>query len=332
MSQIKSLSKNEDSKGKGFFSTGGSEKLTFFNKLGRDKERMLKWKTIFEQSGIVSQCVETYSSSMLSNGQRIEGKNENLRDEVMEWCEDVDILASFDAFINDSCVFGRAYQEKIYGRGSKSDEIVKLKPLDPSTMKPETDIRGNITGYTQIIRKDNRDYEVNFKPEEILSDTLFPISGSVYGASMVGRAYDDIIHDAKIDEATAEAILRHAFPIFQIKVGMPGEDVDPLVLTQLDSQFRKLESKNEIATNADVEIITLGKDAFPDIEPIVNWAQSRVCTSMGVPEICLGITKSATEASAKVAMRMWYDKCSLRQKRLSSIYNNDIFSDFGSGK
>lgn len=325
--QLASKKEQTDFSGKGYISTGGSNVPTFFNKMGRDEELIAKWDTIYRQGGLASQCVDAYAYFILSNGWRIEGKSPELVAKVKEICDYNRMNRIFRQYIIDSVIFGRAFIEKAHGKGAKADVPVKLIPLSPKTMRVETDLRGNIVGYTQIIKKDNKEYKVDFKPDEIISDCLFPISGDVYGSSLVGRAFDDIMHDTKISEATATAILRHAFPKYHIKVGQPGEDIDPTILTRLDSEFRKLDAKNEIATNADVEILNIDKDAFPDIEPIVSWVQSRMSISMGIPEVCMGLGRGSTEASSNVEMQTFYDKCSYLQKDVAETFTQNFIDD-----
>lgn len=321
---LKESNKDSEAKSRAYYSTGGTERPKFFSKLNRDIETLSKWDTIYKQSGIVSQCVDAYAYYCLSNGYRIEGEDESLREKVEDFCKHANVNRALRAYITDSCVFGRPFIEILYGRGGKSTEPVGLKPIDPKTMMVITDVRGNIQGYKQIVKIDNKEYEVPFSTEEIWSDTLFPISGEVYGASLVGRAFDDIMHDAKISEATAEAILRHGFPKYHIKVGAEGEEINPEILRGLDREFANLKSKNEIATVHDVEITNLDKDAMPDISKYGEWAISRVSISMGIPEVCLGLGQGSTEATAKVTMRMLYDRVSYLQKDIEHSFNRDI--------
>jgi hypothetical protein len=320
----KDASSAVESKSKAYYKTGGSDQPVWFNKLGRDAERLQKWDTIYRQGGIAAQCVDAYSYYILSNGYRIEGENEGLRKKVEDFCKSANVNRALRAYITDSCVFGRPFIEKLYGRGGKGNEIVGLKPIDPKTMKCNMDLKGNILSYTQIVTIENKEYAVQFSKDEIWSDTLFPISGEPYGASLIGRAFDDIMHDCKIAESTAEAILRHGFPKYHIQVGMEGEDIDPKILQGLDKEFAQLKGKSEIATVHDVNITNLDKDGLPDLKDIAAWATSRMCVSMGIPEICLGIGEGSTEASAKIIMRMLYDRVSYLQKDIEYTFNRDI--------
>lgn len=318
---------SSEAKSKAYYATGGPDRPAWFERKGRERATLQKWASIYKQGGIPAQCVDAYAYYILSNGYRIEGEDEGMRKKIEDFCKNANVNRALRAYITDSCIFGRPFVEKLYGRGAKGGELVGLKPIDPTTMKCNMDIRGNITGYTQTVEIDNKEYEVPFKKEEIWSDTLFPMSGDPYGTSLIGRAFDDIMHDAKISESAAEAILRHGFPKYHIQVGMEGEDIDPKVLQGLDKEFAQLKGRSEIATVHDVNIINLDKDGVPDLKDIASWATSRMCVSMGIPEICLGIGEGSTEASAKIIMRMLYDRISYLQKDIEYTLNRDIIDE-----
>ena len=322
-----SASTTSEAKSKAYYATGGPDRPAWFEKKGRDEEVLHKWDTIYKQGGIPAQCVDAYSYYILSNGYRIEGEDEGMRKKIEDFCKNANVNRALRAYITDSCVFGRPFIEKLYGRGARGNELVGLKPIDPKTMKCEMDIRGNITGYTQVVKINNKEYTVPFKKNEIWSDTLFPVSGDPYGTSLIGRAFDDIMHDAKISESAAEAIVRHGFPKYHIQVGMEGEDIDPAVLRGLDKEFAQLKGKSEIATVHDVTITNLDKDGVPDLKDMASWGTSRMCVSMGIPEICLGIGEGSTEASAKIIMRMLYDRVSYLQKDIEYTFNRDIIDE-----
>lgn len=308
--------------GKGYTVASSVNEPTFFNPTGRDEEKLTKWETIYKTGGIASQCVDAYAYFILSNGWTIEGRSKALRETCEEFTRNVQLRRKLWSFITDSIVYGRPFLEIGYGNGGKSDMPVVLNPLPPKTVRVDATPKGKITGYTQIIRLPNqKTIETKFAPDEMLSEPLFPSSGDLYGMSLVGRAYDDILHDAKISEATAQAILRHGFPKYHIQVGMEGEQVDPMVLTKLDSEFKGLGPRSEIVTLRDVVVNNLDKDALPNVKDLNEWAQGRMVISMGIPEVVMGLGRGSTEASSYVEMAAFYDKISMLQDVIEIIVN-----------
>lgn len=313
---------NDTTAGKGYVASKSTNEPTFFNPIGRDEETLRKWELIYEQGGIASQCVDAYAYFILSNGWTIEGKSKAQREKCQEFTRKVQLRRKLWSYITDSIVFGRPFVEIGYGRGEGSGTPLVLNPLDPCTMRVESDIRGRVIGYTQIIRlNQNEVVKTHFTPEQMLSEPLFPKSGSLYGMSLVGRAYDDIVHDAKISEATAQSILRHGFPKYHIQVGMEGELIDPVVLQRLDTEFKALGPRSEIATPRDVIVNNLDKDALPNVKDLNEWVQGRMVISMGIPEVVMGLGRGSTEASSYVEMAAFYDKISMLQDVIEIIVN-----------
>lgn len=312
--------------GKGYSAISSKDKQTFFNRLGRDYKHLTLLETIYLQGGLASHCVDAYPYYILSNGHRLEGDSKEALAKVEEFFERNDMNRVLRCFLIDSCVFGRPFAEIIYGNGSLRGKPVGIKPLPPKTMRCELDARGNIVGYTQVVVDENGKalMEIPFAPEQILSEPMFPATGQVYGTSLVSRSLNDIIHDDKIAEATAQAILRHGFPRYHLKIGTTGEVIDPKILTGIDQEFRGLEAKNEIATPFDVDILNLDKDSLPNIKDIMEWSTSRLCISMGIPEVVMGLGRGATEASSYTEMQCFYDKISMLQKDLARIINFNL--------
>ena len=298
-----------------------------FGRYDRDMKALNLLETIYLQGGLASHCVDAYPYYILSNGHRLEGEDKASLKKVEDFFQRNDMNRILRNYITDSCTFGRPYTEIIYGTGAMAKVPVGVKPLPPKTIKVETDERGNIVGYTQIIDQGMSKYiEIKFPLENMLSEPLFPCTGQLYGTSLIARSLSDITHDDKIAEATAQAILRHGFPKYQIKLGVKGkgETIDPKIMNGVDQELRGLEAQNEITTPADVEIINLDADVLPNIKDIMEWSTSRLCISMGIPEVVMGLGRGATEASSYTEMQCFYDKISMLQKDLARIFNFNL--------
>jgi hypothetical protein len=166
--------------------------------------------------------------------------------------------------------------------------------------------------------------EYSFETEQAITFNLLPESGNPYGISLIQRSWDDIMNDATIAQAITAAIKRHGFSRYHVKLGVEGEEVDQETIRGVDMELRGLESKNELITPHDVEIINLDKDVLPDINAINEFSTSRSCISLGVPEVVMGIGRGATEASSKVEMQSFYDRISNYQKIVVRPYNHKI--------
>jgi hypothetical protein len=299
--------------------------LGFFNKLGRDEAQLQKYKIIYSQGGIVSQAIDAYAHYMLSNGYRIEGEDQGSVETVEEFCDEIDLESVISQGIKDALVYGCPFQEIVYGQGDASKTPLGVRSLPPNTLRINTDDRGVVQNYTQVVKIDSNKYmEYYFDKDEVITFNLLPESGNPYGISLIQRSWDDIMNDATIAQAITVAIKRHGFSKYQVKIGTEGEEVDQETIRGTDMELRGLESKNEIITPYDVEIINLDKDVLPDINAINEFSTSRNCISLGVPEIVMGLGRGSTEASSKVAMQSFYDRISNWQKIVVRPYNHSI--------
>jgi hypothetical protein len=208
-------SKAVESKPKTLIASGGRKK-ELFGEQKRTKELLKKWWNIYEQGGLYAQAIDMYSYATFANGYRFEG-TENLVQEV----EDNFRVFDFDTVgmhaIRQSLIFGDSFEEAVATRGNTSIPV-SIVMRDSSTFDIDADEKGIVKGYIQILPDMP---STKLKPEQIIHLQLIP-SGDLYGISLIGRAYDDIMRDTKTAEASAEAIDRHGFKKFHIQVGTEG--------------------------------------------------------------------------------------------------------------
>lgn len=308
------------------YSTVDKFKPSFFNgNTGRDVDRLKKYELIYCAGGIASQGIDAYPYYILANGYKIIGEDKDLVEEVEERLDAMDLLTIMECGIKDACKFGSPYQEIAYGRGSMSDTPVDVIPLPAWQFRNNFDARGRTISYTQTVPLDGmKQREIDFPLNNIINYPLFPSTGNPYGVGLIERCLSAILNDDKVSEATAMAILRHGFPKYHIKIGQEGEEIDPDTLRGFDTEFRSLESKNEIATSHDVEIVNLDKDALPNIKDIMEINTTRLCVSLGVPEVVMGLGRGATEASSKTEMEAFFKRIHMLQKKVARIYNYQL--------
>jgi hypothetical protein len=151
------------------------------------------------------------------------------------------------------------------------------------------------------------------------------MSGGTNGISLIGSAYDDIMRDVRIAEATETAILRHGYPIWQIRVGQTGEMVPDDVLAALETKFEDINSANEIITQYDVEINQLNEGGIDGLSDNSEFSLQRACSALGVPQEVLGLgSTSSTFATANVTMQSFLFVISRMQKTIEYTYNKEV--------
>jgi len=286
---------------------------------GRDKEKLEKWKKIYENGGAESQVLETYALFIMANGYRLEGENPT----DVQKCQDFKNSFDFDDCLYkgviDALWAGSAFQELVAGRVSsvrleeiqrnlgnmtpaeltafvklaaiKGGDILAIVPREAESFSVGWDDNGTVTEYTQTVSVGGKDQEITLKPEQILHIKFFGSGGSIYGLSMFQRAYDEIMRDTKTAEASAQAIDRHGFKKYHIKVGQPGEIVDNDVIDDVSTEFQDIATDNEFTTSADVEIKNIDEGGLDKVEDYNDISIMRMCAAMGIPEELLGMRR-----------------------------------------
>ena len=298
----------------------GGYKGEFFSERRDRRKHLAQYRTIYQQGGPISEAVDCYPLFCLSNGYHLEGDDETLVQSTQDKLDEMFIEQAMWEGIIDAIVFGDAFQENLYGGG---DGLVGVAPRPSETFDILYESDGTITGYVQKLNSYDRGLEL--KPEQITHLKLFEVGGDVYGTSIVGRAYDEILRDTKIAEAIAASIERHGFPKYHVKVGEKDKPMPTQAeIKDLQSEFEDLQHLNEFVTTYDVEIAQIDQSGIANIAEYGAWAIQRLCTALGVPEEILGLGRGSTEATANVRLQAFYDKIGTIQKRVARCYNANV--------
>ena len=298
----------------------GSSKREFFSEKARSKELLKKYEIIYNQGGIVTEAINAYPMFLTTNGWRLEGPD-NLVKKVAESFEEIDFDAILWDGISDALVYGDAFQEITATRIGGVSSIV---PRLASSFEIQHDAHGTLLGYTQTVKTGSTETKVPLKPEQIVHLQFWKLGGSMYGHSLIHRAYDEIIRDTKTAEATATAIYRHGFKKYHIRVGQEGEIVPQEVLKDVDKEFQDLESKNDFVTPYDMEIKNIDEGGLQKIDLYNDISLLRMAAALGVPEEILGLRRGSTDNTAVTRINTFFKKISAMQQRVARCYNLNI--------
>lgn len=290
----------------------------------RDPELLKKYRNMYEQGGLVSTALDKYPLLMLANGYRIEGDPTG---EHLAWWNAIKGYSLIWTGISDAINLGDGIQEIAGSRGGVANgtkDIVGIFPRNPVEFVIDVDDKGLIKNYTQV-QDQNTGKGTNLKPEQVIHIVLLPQSGSVYGLSLIKRAYDDIIRDTKVAEASTTAIARHGFPKYHIKVGREAELIPDDVLISVRKVFENVEVDNEFITPHDIEIKNIDEGGLEKIEDYNNISLMRVASSVGVPEEVMGLRRGSTDATAVTRVKLFFKLIQTFQRIVEQEYNTKVF-------
>jgi len=306
---------------KTYIESGGTKK-EIFSKRKRSVELLQKYATIYDQGGLVTEAINAYPMFITAHGWRLEGPD-NLVKTVENALEEMDFDAVMWAGIVDALVFGDAFQEIVLNRAGSVASVV---PRLASGFEILHDEHGRLKGYTQRVTIDGREKIKTLKPDQIAHLQFWKLGGSMYGHSLIHRAYDEILRDVKTAESTATAIHRHGFKKYHIRVGKEGEIIPQETLKDIDKEFKELDSKNDFVTPHDMEIKNIDEGGLEKIDTYNDISLMRLAAALGVPEEILGIRRGTTDATAVTRTDTFFKKIASMQKRVARSYNLNVIN------
>jgi hypothetical protein len=293
-----------------------------------------KWKDIYTQNGgPVAACIDAYVRITLTNGYKFvcEEAQDELQDKVQAWADQshVDLDSIMAQGIVDALVCGTAFQEIVPTSYPKIAEfpIWGVIPRDAASFWIDYDAYGRIIGYQQMIAEKGVVQRLMPIPQEesdrILTLTLFPIPGEVYGISLIGRAYDDIMRDCDMVESLTKAMHRHGTPKQQWDIGSPENPATEADLDNVGDRIEEIASDTDfVTTNTRIQMLDTtgitGADVFS------NLTLQRLAAAMGVPEEVIGLGRGSTEATANVRLKAFYDTISAIQEIVARTYSRRV--------
>jgi len=304
-------------------STSEKSGREIFSKRERSLAELESWETRYLQGGPVREAIDAYALYALSNGWYVDGSDEALVKDVEARLDELDIEGSLWQGIVDALVFGDAFQELATGMGDMDGEIVAILPRPAKMFDIVTDSAGVPAGYVQYYGE-RQDQKIQLSLNRILHVSLFHVGGAKYGMSLINSAKDDIDRDARMIDSLTDAIERHGHPRYHARVGREGEDPGPQALDAVADQLHELNSKTELATCRDVEIVSLDAAGVGNTKLYSDLTLGRMACALGVPLDVLGVTEGSNRSTATVRQDVFENKIGMVHRRLERIYNAQL--------
>jgi hypothetical protein len=290
--------------------------------------RAKKWRALYRTGGVASTCIDAFPLFLLSNGYEFscrDGCTAEL-DRVQAWADQshINIHSLIWQLVLDSVITGTSFAEIVPDGGAFG--IYNVVPRDSSMFTPIYDEFGVVLHYEQEIGDTTAGglgRRIQIPPERMLTVTPFQIPGEIYGASLVERAYDDILRDIDTYESITAGIHRHGTQRYHIRVGAPGEPIPPEELLTIRQEFSRITAKNEWITTGDVEIKNVdvpmaNLDVYSDI------SLQRLAASFGIPDEFLGRGSQGNHATATVRLRAFYTAISTIQDMVARSLSRSV--------
>lgn len=283
-------------------------------------------RKLYRRGGPVSDALDAYPLFTLTNGWDLacEEGAEGLKDQVQAWIDQPHVDLDFIMWqgVLDAVLCGTAFQEIVPDRGGMIWGVV---PRDSSSFEIVYDQYGRVTGYNQVLEDSipGLERKISIDKDRMLTLTLFPVPGEMYGVSLVDRAWDDILRDTDTIESIAKAIHRHGTGKHSVSIGEPGEVVSKEQLDLVKREFRRMSTNDFFIHGPSVKIEDIG-GTLPGLNEYSNIMLQRLACALGVPEEILGLGRGSTEATATVRLKTFYDKISTIQAIVARTYSRHL--------
>lgn len=301
--------------------TGGGSTKDYFKNVARDEGTLKKYRTIYEQGGIVSQAIDCYAGYMLMNGYHLDG-DDAAKKKVQDFLDKINFEETARLAIIDALLMGDCFQEIIGTVGGYPDNMFSL---DASTMKIDYDTHGVINGYKQTQMIQGQKVDVPMKPEQVFHCSLLRAPGTVYGLSLIKRAYDDIYRDVQTMEGATVAIRRVGYPLIDVTVGTETDHCSGRAeLEDTGKAFNDVKSDNTFVHDQKTKIENINAGGITGLESYVKVSTTRMLSALGVPGELLGYREGTTDNTAVSRIGSFYKRITSFQKLLAREYNTQL--------
>jgi hypothetical protein len=313
--------------------SGGSVNSYNFDGQEITRSELREIKEMRESGGVISMLV--HAKALMNFGTDIEWVTENEPTEeidgepmtLTEWLEDTfDDLNSLVLDIGEDALwypYGAA--EIVETRGGGFSHV---EPVEPWTILPKTDKKGNIVYWEQEIQGRNAEPQ-QYLPDEIVH---FPINKSSArdktGISAVLRSEEEIRQFRENQQAIASAIELHGFPQRHVKVGNEGSaPIRDNELRRIRNLFdsRTVDSDTVFVTGQDVDIEALEAENF-DFADVTENDMRQLSLALGVPLELTNYGKDGLGSGKPAELRLELFKLMIKanQRNFTNIWVRDV--------
>jgi len=273
-------------------------------------EKAYRDSSVFASINLLSESVYGY-------GPEIKIKNDRSRaNQLVKEALEVRSFenACLDA-IKDTFIFGVSFVEILWD----NNRIIGYKIVDPKTIEPKWDEKGNILYYVQTLN----DKEIKLEKDEIIFFRFFRSADNVFGVGLIEPILRLLEIRKDVFEAIADIFKFLAMPPVQvIKEGAQTREE----LKAAEEQLKNFHRKNYFVTNEKYKMNLLEvKRNLPDLHRYIEILNQAISSGLRVPYKLLSGEITYTTKAAAMALREYSrDEISFIRKKLCWILEEQL--------
>ncbi len=297
-------------------------------------EDLPKYKDLYNFTPYIKAAIDVTVNLAISNGFELDGGDEKVRQWLMDWLDEQNILHTLRIVATDMLVFGNAFLEIC--RNEDTDEIAWLKPLDPVEMRVRRNEYGDVFGYIQLLTFP----PVAFEAQDMVhfrwgaKSWWYEFS---YGTALLRPLLKT---QALLDQLESDlSVICHTYtkPMLVVKAGTAERPFSDAQLQSLMEAFRDRKPATDVFVRGDVVV-----DVIPSMTKDVNiqfwldYLYKQREAVLGVPKIFLGESEGSNRATADVVMQEFVTRLRMLQEIVGNVLETVLFKQlidqkFGAG-
>lgn len=214
------------------------------------------------------------------------------------------------------------------------DPISTYQRLDPTTVVPERDDKGNVKKYVVGPSvQGGGGGGGNTKPKNVRVEDMVHIYCFKYERNNIGEPYvwpvlDDVRVLRKIEENVELLIHQHLFPLYQYIIGNKDHEPEPEEIEKIASDIENMPTEGGFVTpwHHKVEVLGAQGEAM-DVAKYIEHFQNRVIMGLGIGEVSYGLAGGASRASSETMYNSLTEKAKFYQKVLSCFWDEFIIKE-----
>lgn len=216
-------------------------------------------------------------------------------DTIKGWGKDT-FNTILENLIRTMHIGGDAFAEIIR---DEEENLINLKPLDPSVVVIVTNNKGVIIRYEMNAKSEQPNKKIN--PEKMFHLARNRVADEIHGVSLIESLEDVIL--AKNEAMSDMKVLMHRYVKPQRIFNLATDDVSEIAAFKLKADKATADVENLYLPKDTVEheIVAVAANSTLNPLPWIESLNNQFYQTSGVPQIILGGSNEFTEATAKIA-------------------------------
>jgi len=270
--------------------------------------------TIFNGINKIVQTIMSASHEIVAKDPKIQAYFEKMVADLGHSGSDITWEELLSDIYKQQCIYGRAFVENIFNK--KHNRIVDWDLIDPKKMDYAKDSNGRIVldkfgrpiGYFEKIQmwdvdsltaaREQTEKEsfpngvtapvdskvIFLYPEQVAQIKLFTVGDGFYGIGLIEPIYKTSLRKMNIEEAMANAIYRHGFPIIWAQLGDMNHEPTPQQIENMLEKLKDINFKQEIATPYYYQLHMLESKKAEKLREHLEYYKEQEVAGLGIPK------------------------------------------------